>query len=174
MPSHFHEDHEMPKKSTPGQATMPAILPPGPAEKAIAAAKERAKPAKNKLPKPSELQAMIERFKLHAQHVRDLLADVQAIAENKWPLADPDYENNLSETIATFLRPIDVDTRDVETLEVDVSLNALLIDVQSVLDDLQPGPDQGLWARAILEPDAPEKSTRVAGMPSKSRPKATK
>jgi hypothetical protein len=160
----------MPRKSSPNQPALAAILPPGPAELKIAAMAEQAKAAKRKLPKPAELNAMIERFKAHAQAVRDLLADVQAIVEHNWPMADPDHDGNIAETISHMLRPFDIDTAGAKTMEVDLTLAALLVDVQNVLDDMAPGDEQGSWATAIL--GAPnEKTSRVAGSPSKSRPK---
>jgi hypothetical protein len=159
------------KKASSDQPVLAAILPPGPAEKAIAAAKQRAKPTKPKPPTAASLTEMIKRLAQHTENIRSLLADIQTIAE--WPLADPDHENNLSGQIAAMLKPVDIDTDGATTMEVNFTLNALLIDVQSVLDDLQPGVEQSAWAKEILG-NPSESTPKPVGMPSKGRPKATK
>jgi hypothetical protein len=158
------------KKAASDQAVMTAILPPGPAERAISAAKGQSKAAKFKLPTAEALAAMIERFRAHSQHVRDLLADTQIVAE--WPPADPDRDGNLHELLMNFLRPAEIRAVADEVITCDTTLAATISDLTTLLDDMAPGAEQGAWARAILEPNAPEKTTRVAGMPSKSRPKA--
>jgi hypothetical protein len=174
--SHHEEIHAMPrKKASSDQPALAAILPPGPAELKIAAMAEQTKAAKRKLPKPAELTAMVERWKAHAQAVRDLLADVQAIAEHNWPMSDPDHEGNLAETISHMLRPFEVETKGIKSIEIDLTLAALLVDVQNVLDDIAPGDEQGDWAKEVLGESAAT-TTRVVGTPSKakSRPKETK
>jgi hypothetical protein len=93
---------------------------------------------------------MGRRFKFHTQHLRDLLADVQKIAEEKWPPFEPEYQGNLVSQIAAILEPIAFDTEGAKVVEFDGTLAALIADVETITDDLNPGPEQGEWAKQVL------------------------
>lgn len=152
------------RKVPPYQPPLP-IIPIGPAELAIASAKMQAKPAvmsPAKLPSDAEVTAMASRFRSYAQSLRDLLADLQLIVAEKWPIADEDYDGNLVEHINNMLHPIDVDTTDVSMLQVDITIATLLADVDTIADDLSPGKEQGEWIKAILKAEAvpPAKPTK--------------
>ena len=88
---------------------------------------------------------MGERLKTHAQGVRDLLADIQTIVEQGWPCTNPDMPGHLVEQIASMIQPIDVETEGVKTLEIDMTLANLVVNLDTIAADMLSGPDQGEW-----------------------------
>ena len=109
---------------------------------------------------------MAERFKAHAQHIRDLLYDVQEIVERQYPLADPDYDGYLAEQITFMLKPMEFTPGD-DPVVVDVSLVWLITDVQSLLDSMVPGPDQSEWVKELMASD--KSTTKKTGTGNRTK-----
>jgi hypothetical protein len=119
-----------------------------------------------KLPTAAELKKMGARFAAHVANLEALIADVKILADSDWPLTDPDYQGNLCEQLAPMLEPIDFQTDGAAVVEFNMTLQATLDDVFSIAEDLNPGPEQGKWARAILEASeatGPQEGTRLSG-----------
>jgi hypothetical protein len=154
------------KKSTEQGALPGESFKPGPAELP-------ADPApKHKLPTAAALTQMGDKFALHAENLRALLADVLALAELGWPISDPDHDRNLAEQIEAMLRPQDFETHGAKIIECDLTLAATIADVDEIADDLNPGSKQAEWARAILLPNVSAEHPKPAGTPAKGRPKS--
>jgi hypothetical protein len=148
----------MPKKKTdPAQPALPGkAFAPGPASQ-----------PKRKLPTAAAVKEMGARFKSHAQALRDLLSDVQVMAEQNWPIADPDFDGNLSHQIVLMLEVLNHSTEGAEVVELDTTLATLIADVDAIADDWNPGKDQGAWVKQVLaSPEAPV-SVKPVGTPSK-------
>jgi hypothetical protein len=155
------------KKADPGQAALTGkAFGKGPAEQPTAV-----DPPKRKMPTAVAIKEMATRFRGHAQAVRDLLSDVQKIASENWPIADPDFAGNLADQVRFMLEPAEHETEGVPVVLLDCTLANLLGDIDAIADDLD-GPDMGEWVRAIVSPSKPAEPARVAGTPSKG--KATK
>ena len=104
---------------------------------------------KPKSPTAAQVAEMGKRFRQHRDNVQALLADVQAIVESRWPIADPDYEGNLVDQLVPLTKPIDYITGGDDVVEVDMTLAALLADLDTIAEDLSPGPEQGQWAKDL-------------------------
>jgi hypothetical protein len=154
----------MPRKSSTGQAVMTEILPPSPAQRAIASAKARAKPAhvpppKRKTPSGAEIVAMGERFAQHAEAIRALLRDVQQLVEEGWPMADPDLEGNSCEILRNLLHVVEIQATADEMILSNTTLVSLLADITTLHDDMVPGTEQGAWAHEIFAAEPPPKKS---------------
>ena len=130
------------------QVGLPAF-PSGPAEK-MTAPTALADVPKLKLPTAAALREIGKRFKGHTANLRELLADVQKLVEAGWPLTDSEYNGNLFGQIFKILEPIEIETHGARVLEVDTTLAALISDVEMISDNLNPGPKQGEWAKAVI------------------------
>jgi hypothetical protein len=152
-------------KKTP--VTKPvAQAPKGRVSKKAAPETEAAEPTFN-YPTAVALKEMGERFGTHIENIKALLADVLVIFDEGWPIANPEYDGNLVAQLTTLVAPSEFTPETTDTIEIDLSLGATLIDLQVIADDLNPGRDQGAWARHIsgipLEPPMP------AGTPAKRK-----
>jgi hypothetical protein len=171
-------------KRDPAQASLPAAaFPPGPAE-LPPDPKPEPKPAPEKpVEKPAppngqidlaKVRDMGDKFQRHAENLRALLADVQALAELGWPITDPDRDGNRVEQINALLELVEYETGGLSTILCDGTLAATIGDIQDVADDLSFGPNQAAWARAIFFPLATAEHQKPAGTPSKGKSKPTK
>jgi hypothetical protein len=164
-----------PTKSKPEK---PATAPKPAAVKAIDPVKRPAqaapepKPAPatatRRLPTPFELTECIADLKaFRFAAVKTLGWAIRAINEN-WPIADDEREGHLRDQLVGLADSVrvKVDINDCKRgfILVDTSLSSLCDDVDVILVDLEPGPDQGDWAKAILAVPEPR---RTGNAPSK-------
>jgi hypothetical protein len=67
---------------------------------------------------------------------------------SKWAIADPDVPDNSSEIILGKIGPIDVPIGEIDArgeeivMTMNISLSAYIEDIDTLLDDLVPGPRQ--------------------------------
>ncbi len=137
---------------------LPALSPGQPEDETAL------KPATNvsalKLPTALELKEMSGRLKSHRDNLQFLLKDVQKITDEQWPVADPDYEGNLVERIAWMLKPIDIKTDGAKALVVDLTLARLIASLDDIIENFEPGKNQGKWAKQVL--CSPEVAARTS------------
>jgi hypothetical protein len=151
-------------KKTTEQAALPGdAFKPGAAELPTDPDPNR------KLPDASDLSRMGKKFATHAEHLRELLEDVQALASLGWPITDPDCDGNRVETINALLEMIEYPTGGRETLLCDGTLATTIGEITEIADDLSFGPNQASWAKMILMPDVPAEHPKPAGTPRKSK-----
>ncbi len=119
------------------------------------AAADAPAPPEPKLPTAFELKEMSDRFKAHRDNVQSLLNDAQKITSERWPVSDPYCVANLAEQFVVMLHPIEMKTRRAKTIEIDMTLASLMADLDDIIEDFEPGENQGAWAKEVLaSPDA--------------------
>jgi hypothetical protein len=123
---------------------------PGEAFKPGPASSNSAPKAAPKLPTSLAVQEMGQRLTRHAEHLRELLSDLQTIHDQQWPIADPDHDGNLAQILAPFLEPIDYVTEAAgQEIVIDTTIASAIAELQQLADDINPGDSQGAWAREI-------------------------